>query len=661
MTVFEQRSAASSLRAQRKNLLGAPCLLAFAALLCFPCGAERLPATASGASLYKQGVAAEARDDLEAAYSCYHQAFQHEPENLRYKTAYERVRVLAAAIHVSRGERLEEQGEWKLAVLEFMRGLEMDPGNDRAKQGIGLAQQQIDHPAASPRETPLRTAAIAKLESMRSPVELKSLTAEPLTLHMIEDSREIYQTVGKLAGLNIIFDPDYTGKRITLDLTGVSVTDALGIVANLSNTFWRPVTPNTIFVAQNTRGKRTELDQLAIQTFFLANAAQQNDLNDLQTALRNVLPNAKLYGVPSQNAIVMRATPDELMLAQKLITDLDKARPEVVVDVAVLEVSRDKLREIGIQLPQSATVNLQASTATSTTTTSSTSTSSSVTLNTLAHLNGTNFAVTVGEAQAEMLLTDSDTRVLQNPRVRATDGQQALLKIGSRIPIATGTYTASTSSSSSGTQTQFQYVDIGVNIDMKPTIHFDRDVTLKLKIEVSAHSGDSTISGVTEPIISQRTIEQVVRLKEGEANIVGGLLQQSESLTVSGTPGLGEVPLLKYLFSTQKREVTDDEIVFLLVPHVVRATELSNLNVRDIDSGTAGTVEVHRGEPAASGASPGGQNLPRIAAPGKQPAGTATPEPQAATEPPREAPRKAPNESQSESPQPANPAAPAVP
>ncbi len=596
MTVSRIRPTTCSLRPYSHTLRAAPCLLAVAALLSFPCAGERLPAGTSGASLYKQGVAAEAREDFEAAYSCYHQAFERAPQDLRFKTAYERVRVLAASVHVSRGERLEEQGEWKLAVLEFMRGLEMDPSNDLAKRGIGLAQQQIDHPSDKPPETPLHNAALKAMDSMRSPVELKPLTTEPLTLHMVEDSRVIYQSIGKLGGLNIIFDPDYTSKRVALDLTGVSVADALGIVASLSNTFWRPVTSNTIFVALNTRGKRTELDQQGIQTFFLANAAQQNDLNDMQTALRNVLPNAKLYGVPSQNAIVMRATPDELMLAQKLISDLDKARPEVVVDVAVIEVSRDKLREIGIQLPQSASVNLQASV--SSTTSSSTSTSSSLTLNTLGHLNGTNFAVTVGEAQAEMLLSDSDTRVLQNPRVRATDGQQAILKIGSRIPIATGSYTASTSSSSSGTQTQFQYVDIGVNIDMKPTIHYNRDVTLKLKIEVSAHDGDSTISGVTEPIISQRTIEQVVRLKEGEANIVGGVLERSESLAVSGTPGLGELPLIKYLFSTQKREVIDDEIVFLLIPHIVRATELSPLNVRDIDSGTTNAVEVRRAEPA---------------------------------------------------------------
>ena len=156
----------------------------------------------------------------------------------------------------------------------------------------------------------------------------------------------------------MLFDPDYTSKRIQVDLTNVDLYDALRIIGTISGTFWRPITANTIFVAQNTRAKRTELDEEAVQTFYLTNVAQQNDFTDLQTALRNMFQTAKIYGVASQNAIIMRGTPDELLLAQKLIDDLDKAKPEVVVDVAVLEVSRNYERTIGIQLPQTATVNL---------------------------------------------------------------------------------------------------------------------------------------------------------------------------------------------------------------------------------------------------------------------------------------------------------------
>ncbi len=263
---------------------------------------------------------------------------------------------------------------------------------------------------------------------------------------MTEDAKVIYQAIGKAAGVNVLFDPDYNSKRIQVDLNNVSLLDALRIVGTMSDTFWRPVTSNTIFVAQNTRIKRTELDEQAVQTFYLSNAWQPNDLNDVQTALRNVLTSAKIYGVASQNAIVMRGTPDELLLAQKLINDLDKARAEVVVDIAVLEVSKNWERTLGVSWPSSIGVALQPSTSSSSTTcpTGSTnctaSTGTSPTLYDLAHLKATDFAVTVGSATLNLLLSDSNTKVLQSPRIRATGDQKASMKIGSRIPIATGSY-----------------------------------------------------------------------------------------------------------------------------------------------------------------------------------------------------------------------------
>src|SRR6202020_1463724 len=364
------------------------------------------------------------------------------------------------------------------------------------------------------------------------------------------DSKVIYQTVGKFSGINVLFDPEYTSKRIQVDIANVSLLDALRIVGVSSGTFWHPVTSNTIFVAMNTRAKRQELEEEAVQTFYLSNTAQQNDLNDIQTALRNLLVNAKLYGVPSQSAIVMRATPDELLLAQKLINDLDKSRPEVVVDVALLEVNRDKTRTIGIQLPGTASVPIQPPTSTGTctgaTTGTTTSSTTNLTLNNLAHLNATNFAVTIGQATANLLLSDSDTKVLQNPSIRATDGQKADLKIGERIPVATGSYQtgAATAVVSSLVNTQFTYLDVGVEIEITPIVHYDRDVTLKIKIISSEETSQQNIGGITEPVIGQRTSEQVVRLKEGEVNILGGFLQKQNLITTGGTPFLGEIPIL---------------------------------------------------------------------------------------------------------------------
>ncbi len=554
---------------------------------------------------YKQGQKAEAKDDIQTAYEDYYKAFQQKPSDLRFKTAYERTRFSAAAEHVKLGEKLRDQGEMTGAVTEFLHPLEIDPSNELAQQELQATREKLNAPPNQ--ETSLSPNTTPALSELGGPPTLKPLSNEPITIHSVEDSRVIYQTVGKLAGINVLFDPQYTSKRIQVDLTNVSLYDALRIIGTISGTFWRPITDNTIFVAENNRGKRTELDEQAVQTFYLTNVSQQQDLNDINTALRQVFTTARLYPVPSQNAIIMRGTPDELLLAQKIINDLDKAKPEVVIDVAVLEVSRNKTRQLGIQLPQTASINFQQSNANQSSSSSSSSSSNpttpsnptttgNLTLNDLAHLNATNFAVTIGQAQANLLLTDSDTRVLQNPRVRASDGQQAVLKIGQKYPVATGSYQtgAATAIVSSLVNTQFQYLDVGVNIDMKPTVHYDRDVTIKMKIEVSNTNGTVNLGGIDEPIITQRSVDQTIRLREGEASILGGILMQQKSRSLSGTPGLAELPILRYIFGSETRTTQDDEIVFLVIPHVVRAEQINPLNTKAVDSGTQNTVEVRR-------------------------------------------------------------------
>ena len=567
----------------------------------------------SAKSWNKKGQDAELHQDWDTAYEDYRQATLKDPKNLRYKAHFENIRFQAAISHVDRGRVLRQNGDLQGALTQFNRALEIDSSNQTAQQEIDAVNQQLTAPAnalpapgmqqMAPQDTVVTT-----LGSVASPIELKPVSDAPLTLHMVEDVKNIYMAIGKMAGLNVIFDPDYTSKRIPVDLTNVSLSDALRIVGITAGTFYKPVTPNTIFVAQNNRTKRTDLDELAVQTFYLTNAAQQQDANEVLTALRNLLdPSIKITLVPSQNAIILRATPDQLLLAQKLMNDLDRARPEVVVDVAILQVNRDKLRNLGITLPQSMTITPQASPNSTTSSSSSSSSSgsstspSNFTLNTLANMNATNFAVSIPPATLNALLTSSDTRILQNPRIRATDGQRANLKIGQRIPVATGSYNAgvSTGVASIGVQTQFTYLDVGVTIDITPTVHYDRQITLKAKMEVSSQQGSVTISGVTEPIIGQNVVEQVIQLKEGEPSILAGLVTKQDNRSVNGTPGLGELPFFKYFFASNSREVQENEIVFLLIPHVVRESVLTRLNTRAIDTGTGTSIELRRDGNAA--------------------------------------------------------------
>jgi general secretion pathway protein D len=575
----------------------------------------------SAKKFYDAGQLAEAKDDAVTAYADYLQAFKKDPKDLRYKTAWQRTRFAAATAHVSRGEKLREQGDNSEALTEFVHALDIDPSNEVAQQDIQEIRKKLSIPFPD-KETSVSPDEQPGVSHMGGPVLLKPIANEPLTLQMTEDSKIVYETVGKASGINVLFDPEYTSKRIQVSLANVSLPDALRILATVSGTFWHAITPNTIFVAADTRAKRQQLEDQAVQAFYLSNVAQQNDLNDIQTALRNLLTNAKLYGVPSQNAIVIRGTPDELLLSQRLIEDLDRPRPEVVVDVSLIEVDRDRTRTIGLELPGSFGVALQppnttSSTATTGTTSTTSGTSQNLTLNNLAHLNGTEFAVTVGAATANLLLTDQNTKVLQNPTVRATDGQKADLKVGERIPVATGSYQtgAATAVVSSLVNTQFQYLDVGVEVEITPTVHLNGDVTLKTKIVTSEEASPVTIGGITEPVISQRTSEQTVRLREGETNIMGGFLEKEDLVSVTGTPGLGEVPLLKYIFSSKTHEVIDDEVMFLITPHVVRAQRLNPLNLGAVDTGTGSNIDLRFVDSQGSGqasASPVLQVLPTV-------------------------------------------------
>ena len=587
-----------------------------AALVFLGCAAAAPSAQAQSAATFsKRGQDAEVREDYDTAYEDYKKAHDKKPKDLRYLAHFERMRFLAATQHIDRGRILRQQGDYSGALREFLRAAEIDKSNQAAQQEIERTQREqppagLTGPAAvaAAEQMSQQNRVLKEIDSIAPPVELRPVSNDPITLHAVEDVKVIYQAIGKLAGLNVLFDPDYPSKRIPVDLTNVSLSEALRIVGAIAGTFYKPVTPNTIFVAQNTVTKHGDLDDLAVQTFYLSNSSQPNDGNEILTGLRLLLdPSVKLYLVPSQNAIVMRATTNQLLLAEKLINDFDRARPEVVVDVAVLEVNRDKIRNLGITLPTSFGLTPQlptTTTSTTTTTTSTANTGTTLSLNNLAHLNAADFAVTVSGGTVNALLNDTDTRVLQNPRIRATDGQRASLKIGQKIPIATGSYNAgvSTGVASIGVQTQFVYLDVGVNIDITPTVHYDREVTLKTKVEVSQQNGSVTISNVTEPIIAQRVLEQTIQLRDGEPSVLAGILTKQDNNTVTGTPGLGELPFFKFFFSSQSREVQQDEIVFLLIPHIVRESVLTRLNMAAIDTGTSRDIELRHIDASARAA-----------------------------------------------------------
>ena len=592
-----------------KRFLWLSPVLLLALLVVLPAaGADK----SKGKNLYQQGQKAEARQDYEEAYRCYRKLYDEHPERTEYRSAYERTKFLAGAAHVHKGQVLREAGKLSEALKEFQLGVMVDPSSTIARQEIQRTQQLIDK--AQQTGTPQSRAPHEVTEASQNlagPVELAPISQTPITLKLSEDSKVVYETVGKLAGVNVLFDPAYTGKRIKVELNGVSLEQSLQVIALLSKTFWRPVTSNTIFISDDTAAKRTELEQQVLRTFYLNNFSTVSELQDVANLIRTILKVDKVQQFPAQNAIVMRGTPDQAALAELLINNLDKAKSEVVVDVVVMQVSKDKLRQLGLQYPfqgssSNPTVSLQLPTTTSSssTTTTTSSSSSNLTLNNFIDLNATDFSISIPSMSAAFLLSDNNTTILQRPQLRSVDGQKATLKIGERVPVATGT-SSSTLTSTALSTTQFQYQDVGVNIEMTPHIHGDNEVTLKVTLEVSAIDSYETIGTISEPVIGQRKVDHEIRLRDGEVNLIGGIMEHQDVRNMSGMPWFSQIPGLKYLFGQGSKQITDTETVFALMPHVVRRLDVNDINLRSIEVGTQNVVEVrHLSRPPAAVVAP---------------------------------------------------------
>ncbi len=575
-----------------------------------------LPAVAESAkSFYKKGREAEARENYVEAYELYKQAFDQKPTEVRYKLALRRTRFLAAAVLVNRGQDLRKAGQLQEALEQFQRAAAIDPGSFMALQEIARTQAAMAAPqpgtaaeappaGASPHQSVLSQ----RVAEAEGPVDLAPLPDVPVTLKLTEDTRMIYQTIGKLAGINVLFDPDYVPRRIPIELNGVTLEQALEILALQSKTFWRPVTPNTIFVAADTAAKRKELEQNIIRTFYLSNLSTPTELQDVVNAMRQIIEVSRIQPLPTQGAVVVRGTPDQVALAEKLIGDIDKARPEVIVEVAVMQVRRDKLRELGLKPPTSTSIQLQGSTTATGTggTTTTTGTPGSITLNKLANLDANDFIMTIPAATANFLMNDATTKIIQNPMVRAVDGQKASLKIGDRVPVATGSFQPGIGGVGINplVNTQFQYLDVGVNIDITPKVHADREITLKIMLDISSVTSRVNIGGIDQPVIGQRKIEHEIRLREGEVNLLGGILEEQDVKSLSGIPGLAQIPILKYFFSSERTERVENELLFALVPRIVRSQELTELNLRPVSVGTGTSISLSRASSPVGAAPP---------------------------------------------------------
>jgi general secretion pathway protein D len=571
-------------------------------------------------SAFKKGQAAEAHGDYDTAYTAYKEAANLKPRDPIYLANYTRMRFYAATQHVHKGEVQRDAGKLMEALAEFRQAVEIDTSSfiaqQRLRETADMIRRQENH------QTPTRESPLVKLADKAGiPLELEPLSSSPISLRMTAPADAIYKIIGKLAGINVLFDPDYRPPKITLEVTDVTLYDALEMVSLQSKSFWRPTSTNTIAVTADSPTKRKELEENVMKTFYLKNVSTPAELQDAANSVRQILDITKVQLLPAQDALVLRGTTDQMILAQKLLSDIDKPKSEVVIDITVMQISRGRLRTLGTTPPSGASIALAPSGGAG---------SGGLTLTKLANLTSNDFVVSIPGASFTVLDSDSTAKVLQQPEIRALNDEKATLKIGDRVPIATGSFSPGVGgvSVSPLISTQFQYLDVGVNIDVTPHIHSANDVTLNMTLEISSVTGSQNIGGISQPVIGQRRIQHEMRVKDGEVTLIGGILEETETKSLAGYPWVSKIPILKYLFAQDQKDQRENEIVFAITPHIVRAQDVTEQNDRMVEIGTGSSVRLRHVD--VDGGAPGSPNqkpepakpaVPQTPAPDQSPDG----------------------------------------
>lgn len=546
---------------------------------------------------YKEGRRAQARKDWDTALVDFERAVRSQPENPRFLIHARIARTRASQYHLEQGIRLLQEHLDNRAIGEFEKASTIDPSNQAATQY--LDRMLAAEAAAKEKQEKALKKAIHKSEEQPQPTieKLKALPKTPMAhFRITADSRQIYETLAKLSGLNVGFTSDFQPRPESLDLTNVTVSQAMNLLSLETHTFWKVVTPNTILVVPDNPANEREYETKIIRTIYLTNPMSPTQRGAITTALKQLLQMQYVIDNPESNSIIVRDTPARVAEAVQLVHDLDLGKAEILINVTVLEADASRIQTLGLEqvpTPPLTGANIAGLTYTGTvsqtvvnSTGSQTVSIPGVALNTLRNLLATkNFALVLPGAVANALLDDSHTRILQNPQVRVTDGEEAKLKIGSKIPFATGSFLPSfgglvpgASGTTSGASnlgllasTQFQFQNVGVNMDLTPHLMPNGDIEIKSKIDISSLGPEITMGGgLQEPSFGQRDIQHNIILKEGEVSLLGGLMQTTITHETTGVPGLAKVPVLKYFFSSVKTDRENQEVLIMLTPYVIR-------------------------------------------------------------------------------------------
>jgi general secretion pathway protein D len=525
-------------------------------------------ACASGGA-FSRAKLAEQQQDYDRAVVEYALAVKERPDDKEARLALDRAKVRASQDHFQRGRRLHAVGQYEEALLELQVAAELNPSNGEVQDLLAETRLALRNKIAVARQgkTELETLVDHMRDATPAGLELPKDAKLPASLVFRDaSSRDVLTAIARFANVNITFDPAFRETPITVELRGSTLEDALSSVTATTRTFYRLTAPRTVTIVPDTPAKRREYEEEIVRTFYLSNA----ELKETIDLLRIVVDARRVAGIPGTNAITIKDSPERIAAAGRVIAAIDKARPEVVVDVELLEVDRTRLQEFGLQIASPLSPGIDGA---------ATVNRPGFTLRDLRTLTQSDVFLTgLPGLYYRLLKSDTNTRVLANPQLRTTDGVAAQARFGDRVPVPVTTFSPiATGGVAQQPITSFNYENIGVNIDITPRTHHNEDVSLLLRVEISNISG----TGYGElPTFGNRTISTVLRLRDGETNVLAGLIRDNERVIVDGIPGLSDLPWVGKLFTHSTKEAQETDILLTLTPHIVRVLDLSEADLR---------------------------------------------------------------------------------
>jgi general secretion pathway protein D len=568
---------------------------------------------------FRQGDAATRAGDLDQAVAAYRRAVQADPDNPRYKIALERAMQAASRLHQERARMFEQQDQLEAALGEYRLASEYDPTNRGLAIKVASLDKTLRDRAEAARPRPAGQQLRERARASAAEPVLSPTVRFPLRVNNT-GLRDTLNFIANLTGINVTYDRDVMDRAITLQLDDVNLEQALNQIMTMNRLSYKVLNEKSIFVFPDDQQHHLQYDEQVIKTFFV----QHMDATELQQIISVImrLPNIAIQpaitGSKTNNSITVRSSTTVMQILDKLIEQNDKPRAEIVFDVEILEVDRERAKTYGLDLtqfalgtvfspevsPSSTTATTPTGTGTGTGTTPGTTTTTTNTgrstapdavtpppafnLNTLSRgISTADFYLAVPAAVMRFLETDTRTKLLAKPQLRGAEGTKMTVNLGTQVPVVSTSYTPiATGGAGVNPLNSFQLKDVGINIDITPRVTLDGDVLIDLNVESSAQGPDKNVAGTNYPSFVTRKVGTRLRLRDGESNLLAGLLREDETVFTRGFPGAIHVPVLKQALGFNSSSKSQIDLIMLLTPHIIRTNQITEDDLRPIYIGS---------------------------------------------------------------------------